>query len=377
MKIAVSGDGLNVFTTGFPARGMLKYLVDLRANDHFVIFYTRPCNNPLLQQYFNDLHSRNNVQPIYLKKSKLNIMWNRFNGRANYIPPDNFDLFINPSFLEYHSKFKCPQIAIVQDLSIIKGQSTLSYPWLRKIADKHSKKRVFAQPNIQIKAVSAYTQKDVFNTFTNIKADIKVIHNGIDDFWFRNSDVELPELAKKHPYFIWWGLISRRKNIARLIRIITEMREQNHTIPRLILVGSIASHAKKEISALIENNRHVSLIPFQPNETIRQLVKNSVGLIFPSHHEGFGLPVIEAFSQGTPVACSNNTSLPEVANGLGVLFNEDDNDDIKAAILSLINYNHENSSELIDYARTFTYENRATLFSDAINSLTERTCKYD
>lgn len=372
MRIAVSGDGLNVFTSGFPARGMLNYLVDLRPNDSFVIFYTKPCFNPLLQHYFSNLHSKKNVQAIYLEESRLKIMWNRLNGRANYIPDDNFGLFINPAFLEYHSRLRCPQIAIVQDLSIIKGQSTLSYPWLRKIVDKHCKKQVFAQQNIQIKAVSDFTQKDVFDTFKNIKADIKVIHNGIDDFWFQHSDTELPEIAKKSPYFIWWGLISRRKNIARLVRIITEMRERDNTIPRLILVGSIASHEQEEIISLLENNQHVSLIPFQPNEIIRELVKNSVGLIFPSHHEGFGLPVIEAFSQGTPVACSNNTSLPEVANGLGILFNENDNEDIKKAILQLIEYNHENSYRLIEYSHTFNYANRAAIFNEAINSLIEK-----
>lgn len=372
MRIAVSGDGLNVFTSGFPARGMLNYLVDLRPNDSFVIFYTKICPHPLLQHYFSNLHSKKNVHAVYLKESRLKIMWNRLNGRANYIPNDNFGLFINPAFLEYHSRLRCPQIAIVQDLSIIKGQSTLSYPWLRKIADKHCKKKVFTQPNIHIKAVSAFTQKDVLDTFKNIKADIKVIHNGIDDFWFQNSKVELPQIAKKSPYFIWWGLISRRKNIARLISIITEMRERDNTIPRLILVGSIASHEQEEIISLLENNQHVSFIPFQPNEIIRELVKNSVGLIFPSHHEGFGLPVIEAFSQGTPVACSNNTSLPEVANGLGILFNENDNEDIKKAILQLIEYNHENSYRLIEYSHTFNYANRAAIFNEAINSLIEK-----
>ncbi|MDP0490129.1 MAG: glycosyltransferase family 1 protein [Verrucomicrobiota bacterium JB023] len=47
-------------------------------------------------------------------------------------------------------------------------------------------------------------------------------------------------------------------------------------------------------------------------------------VVIPSRSEGFGLPVLEAFSHGTPVACSNTSSLPEVCDGLGCLFPPDD-----------------------------------------------------
>jgi hypothetical protein len=47
---------------------------------------------------------------------------------------------------------------------------------------------------------------------------------------------------------------------------------------------------------------------------------NCSGVIFPSLYEGFGLPVIEAMAAGVPVACSNTTSLPEVAADAAVLF---------------------------------------------------------
>lgn len=44
------------------------------------------------------------------------------------------------------------------------------------------------------------------------------------------------------------------------------------------------------------------------------------GVVFPSLYEGFGLPVIEAMAAGVPVACSNTTSLPEVAAGAAIMF---------------------------------------------------------
>jgi glycosyltransferase involved in cell wall biosynthesis len=58
-------------------------------------------------------------------------------------------------------------------------------------------------------------------------------------------------------------------------------------------------------------------------------------VVFPSKFEGWGLPVTEAFFAGVPVACSNVTSLPEVAGDAALLFNPDDPAEIAAAIRRL------------------------------------------
>ena len=60
---------------------------------------------------------------------------------------------------------------------------------------------------------------------------------------------------------------------------------------------------------------------FLPNADLAALMAHCTGVIFPSLYEGFGLPVIEAMAAGVPVACSNTTSLPEVAADVAILFN--------------------------------------------------------
>ena len=50
------------------------------------------------------------------------------------------------------------------------------------------------------------------------------------------------------------------------------------------------------------------------------LIKNCLAVVFPSLYEGFGMPIIEAMAAGRPVACSNKTSLPEVADSAALLF---------------------------------------------------------
>lgn len=75
---------------------------------------------------------------------------------------------------------------------------------------------------------------------------------------------------------------------------------------------------------------------FMPSEDLATLMLNACGLIFPSLYEGFGLPVIEAMAIGIPVACSNTTSLPEVAAGAAILFNPRAPEQIAEAIISLV-----------------------------------------
>jgi glycosyltransferase involved in cell wall biosynthesis len=76
---------------------------------------------------------------------------------------------------------------------------------------------------------------------------------------------------------------------------------------------------------------------YLPNSELATLMSHSRGVVFPSLYEGFGLPVIEAMTAGVPVACSNTTSLPEVAADAAILFDPRVPDQIAQAIITLVN----------------------------------------
>jgi glycosyltransferase involved in cell wall biosynthesis len=80
---------------------------------------------------------------------------------------------------------------------------------------------------------------------------------------------------------------------------------------------------------------HVSFPGFVPQEEMQRLMAGATAVVFPSLYEGFGLPVIEAMAAGVPVACSNTTSLPEVADGAALLFDPRIPEQVAAAMVSL------------------------------------------
>jgi len=84
--------------------------------------------------------------------------------------------------------------------------------------------------------------------------------------------------------------------------------------------------------------------------------------IFPSLYEGFGLPVLESMACGTPVACSNTSSLPEVAGDAALLFDPTDVDEMARVIHQLLGdqaLRREMSAKGREQATRFTWERTA------------------
>ena len=64
--------------------------------------------------------------------------------------------------------------------------------------------------------------------------------------------------------------------------------------------------------------------------------KKASAFVMPSHYEGFGIPLLEAMSLGCPIACSNNSSLPEVAGDSATYFNSRDIESISSCLEDLV-----------------------------------------
>jgi hypothetical protein len=109
-------------------------------------------------------------------------------------------------------------------------------------------------------------------------------------------------------------------------------------------------------------------------EKLSELMSSAKCLVFPSLYEGFGMPVVEALQVGTPVACSNSTSLPEVGGGAAEYFDPMDPVEMADAIERA--FNNGNLPEWREKARhqagKFSFEMTANLLIDAMDEFSSR-----
>lgn len=145
-------------------------------------------------------------------------------------------------------------------------------------------------------------------------------------------------------YFLFWGSLEPKKNIGRIIEAYLSSKVDTP----LVIVGAQAWKAEQELKLLgdtgtlhgsIERRRgarkRVIQLPYAPFPLLVSLIRGAKVALFPSLYEGFGLPVLEAMLLGTPVICSDSSSLPEVAGKAACMVDPYDTQAITQAIRAM------------------------------------------
>ena len=126
------------------------------------------------------------------------------------------------------------------------------------------------------------------------------------------------------PFFLYAGAFSENKNQRRLIAAWDEARLRHATFPKLVLIGPASgAYLRNVIEPVRAQTCHpeeIILPGFVTTSELDWAFESATAYIQPSFAEGFGMPVIEAMQRGLPVACSESTSLPEVAGDAAIFF---------------------------------------------------------
>lgn len=132
----------------------------------------------------------------------------------------------------------------------------------------------------------------------------------------------------------------RHKNLDGLIRAMTHLRErsENGRRPLLVLPGSPTSYEGelRELAVEVGVEQDVAFPGWISDDELEWLYAQASCFVLPSFQEGFGLPVLEAMARGVPVACSDTSSLPEVAGDAALYFDPCDEWEMAAQVQRLL-----------------------------------------
>jgi len=196
-------------------------------------------------------------------------------------------------------------------------------------------------------AVSSATRRSVANRMGIPPEHIRRIYNAPDPRFVSDPATARPDAQRRHrertleryqinyPYVLYVGNIRPQKNIPRLIEAFAVLRGDLSKDPkykdlRLVIIGDEISRYPAVRLAMMKSrvDNEVRFLGFVPIDTLRVFYEAASVFAFPSLHEGFGLPPLEAMATDTPVVTSNVSSLPEVVGDAAVVVNPENVFDI-------------------------------------------------
>lgn len=306
----------------------------------------------------------------------------RFELFDNSVPPNAdlvhypyFDLFFHTLPLRKHTK----RIVTIHDITPlifpehfpngIKGKINLL---LQKAALKNTDFVI---------CDSESTKKDIISFFHYPKEKMKVIYLAPDSVFQKKGMKDLQKAAEKYKlpekFILYVGDVNWNKNLEGLLKAVSIAKTT------LVMVGSALEQKDlpevKDIDATISKlgiQKNIIKTGFIPAIDLVLIYNLASATVLPSFYEGFGLPVLESMACGTPVICSNNSSLAEISGQLVQYCKPNDPKDIAQKIVENLKLSKNErdllSEKLIVHAKKFSWEKTAketaSVYKKLVNS---------
>lgn len=174
---------------------------------------------------------------------------------------------------------------------------------------------------------SENTQRDICELLPDIRNKVRRIRFGDSKLSVSLSEensVMMRRFGIDRPFILFVSTIEVRKNHALVVRAWRQlMREGDADLPLLVFAGRWGWKTKDLRAQLEETNGldgSVKIVESPSDAQLAALYRCCTGTIYPSHYEGWGLPVRESLSFGKPCVTASNSSLSEAGEGLADFF---------------------------------------------------------
>lgn len=184
--------------------------------------------------------------------------------------------------------------------------------------------RRFVRDADAVLTFSEATKADIVDLLDVDPAGVRVTYHGVDAAGLEVTAGRAIEHVREvfgleGPYVLFVGTLEPRKNIPTLVSAFAAVADE---VPHSLVLAGGEGWDQRTIAQRIEETgigERVKRLGYVDLAELPALYTAADAFAFPSHYEGFGLPVLEAMACGCPVVASNSTSLPEVAGDAALL----------------------------------------------------------
>ena len=338
ITIKPSGVGLYV-------ANLIRHLYELQQAEQFElgIFYQPALKNWLKKKSYPDLvegyeNSFFFPYPVRVSNWLLNNIPQVFPLLLDR-PLQNYDLFHGTNFTVYSDR-STVKVMTLYDLTFLRYPQYID----RVVARYYQRVRQCLPWTDLVVAISESTKQDAIK-YLNIAPEKIVVTSLASRYsadYLDSYDLTALKATVDYnfevPYLLFVSTIEPRKNIVTLIKAFNYLKEKYSIEHNLVLIGKKGWKYQGifDAIALSPYNSCIHHLDYLSDELVALFYKLARVFVYPSYYEGFGLPVLEAMTLGTPVVCANTASLPEVVGDAGLQTSPDKPIELAEAIWRII-----------------------------------------
>jgi glycosyltransferase involved in cell wall biosynthesis len=294
---------------------IFKRLVERHPEHEFIFYFDRPFPERFV--------FGKNVTPVHLPPpARHPILWRIWFDISLFLSLKRRkpDVFVSTDgYLPLHYKGKT--ISVIHDINFEHHPE-----YLKGIARKYflTYFQRFARTATRIATVSEYSKHDIAETYSIAPEKIDLVYNGIGHFFKplppEEQEKVREQICQGNPFFVFVGALNPRKNIDGMLHAFARYKEMGGS-RKFVVVGSkmFWDDTLEQVYQQHPYKKDIIFTGRLEREALNKVVASATALLFVSHFEGFGIPMIEAFQCKVPVITSTETSLPEVADGAALL----------------------------------------------------------
>lgn len=211
-------------------------------------------------------------------------------------------------------------------------------------------------------AISNYTRNEILRIYPQYADKTHLVYHGLP-----NEEQGTPaSLDTPERFILFVGGRSHYKNFAPMATALAPLLNKDKNLELLCTGGGEFTTEEEELLEKFQLNRQCRQFN-ATDEELKLLYQRALVFVYPSSQEGFGLPMLEAFRNNCPIACSNASCLPEIGGDAASYFEPENAESLLNAVEKIINDTH--------YANQLRAKGQERLTHFTMQSCIENTVK--